>query len=231
VTPGLIFPCGPAFAEPDDAERARRQALVPHTLAKLRAGEDVVVCTWGDSVTAGGDAIPVQRAYPWTFTAALRDRYPKARVTLVNAGIGGTSTAGRLPNLQKEVLDFHPDLVTIEFVNDCGLPPDTLRANWRDAIGQIRATGADVIILTPHYVMPPWMGGTYESMWWTDNRAAIQVMREVAQEKGAGIADTTHRWEHLCLEGLPYITLLWNGINHPDNRGHDLFTADLLTFF
>lgn len=231
IKPGLIFPCGPSYPEPSDAERLERQKTVAHTLAKLRAGEEVVVCTWGDSVTAGGDAIPTEMAFPWAFARALREKYPQARVKLVNAGIGGTNTVRRLPNLDAEVLAHHPDLVTIEFVNDCYIPAETLLANWREAIGRIKATGADVIVITPHFVMPPWMGWTYDDMWGRDNRPAVELMRQVARETGAGLADASRRWEHLCQEGLPYVTLLWNGINHPDNRGHELFVRELMTFF
>lgn len=231
IKPGLIFPCGPGHPEPSDEERAERQKTVSRTLAKLRAGEEVVVCTWGDSVTTGGDAIPIEMAFPWTFARALQEKYPQARVKLVNAGIGGTNTAGRLPNLDAEVLACHPALVTIEFVNDCGLPAETLLNNWRDAIGRIKAAGADIIVITPHLVMPPWMGWTYEDMWGRDNRQAVELMRQVARETGVGLADVSRRWDHLCQEGLPYITLLWNGINHPDNRGHELFVRELMTFF
>jgi len=231
IKPGLIFPCGPDYPEPSEEERAERQKAVAHTLEKLRAGGDVVVCSWGDSVTAGGDAIPTEMAFPWAFARALREKYPQARVKLINAGIGGSSTPGRLPHLDTEVLSHKPDLVTIEFVNDCGLPAETVLSNWRQAVARIKAAGADVILITPHLVMPPWMGWTYEDMWGRDNRAAVELMRQVARETNVGLADVARRWEHLCQEGLPYVTLLWNGINHPDNRGHELFVRELMTFF
>ncbi|MCX7600283.1 MAG: SGNH/GDSL hydrolase family protein [Armatimonadetes bacterium] len=170
-------------------------------------------------------------AFPWSFARALREKYPQASVKLVNAGIGGTSTAGRLANFDAEVLAHRPDLVTIEFVNDCGLPAETLLNNWRQAIQRTKATGADVIVVTPHLVMPPWMGWTYEDMWRLDNREAVELMRQVARETGAGLADVSRRWDHLCQEGPSCVTLLWNGINHPDNRGHELFVRELMTFF
>lgn len=230
--PGLIFPCGPPFPEPDDAERARRQGLVPKTLARLRAGQQVTVVAWGDSVTVGGDARPIEtKAFPAVFAAQLRARYPQATITLVNAGIGGSSTNSRLAGLDADVLVHKPDLVTIEFVNDCGLSPQQLEANWREAIGKIHAAGAEVLIITPHWTMPPWMGMSYSDMWGRDRRPAVAHMRKLAQDLNVGLADASLRWEHLAQEGLPYVTLLWNGINHPDNRGHELFAQELMTFF
>lgn len=231
IVQGLLFPCGPVFPEPDRAERERRQQLVSRTLAKLQAGQEVTIVTWGDSVTAGGDAQPPERAFPYAFANELRVKYPQAKVNLVNAGIGGSSTNSRLAGLEQDVIAHKPDLVTIEFVNDCGLSPEKLQQNWHEAIGKISAAGGEVIIITPHWTMPPWMGMSYADQWGRDRRPAVEAMRKVAADLSVGLADTSRRWEHLAQEGLPYVTLLWNGINHPDNRGHWLFVQDLMTYF
>jgi len=224
-----VFVAGRPYPEPNKAEMKRRSKLVPKTLRKLRKGERVVIVTWGDSVTAGGDASAPDKAFPNLFVTRLRERFPKADIAHVNAAIGGTNTAQRLPDLQKEVLSFHPDLVTIEFVNDMGFPADLLRKNYYSAIDQIRAAGGEAILITPHFTMPQWMGLPYPRG--KETRAAVPVLREIASEKNIALADTSRRWEHLETEGLPYTTLLYNGINHPDDRGHELFVKDLLTFF
>jgi hypothetical protein len=80
-------------------------------------------------------------------------------------------------------------------------------------------------------MMPPWMGKTYDDLWFTDDRTSVEAMRQVARENGIGLADTARRWEHACREGIPYMTWLWNGINHPDNDGHELFVRDLMSYF
>jgi lysophospholipase L1-like esterase len=232
ITAGLIFPCGPPFPEPDEAERARRQALVSRTLAKLKAGDTVTIVAWGDSVTVGGDAQPMhEKAFPYAFAARLQSKYPTAKIRLINAGIGGSNTQSRLPNLEQDVLAHRPDLVTIEFVNDCWLPGEVMEANWREAISRIKAIGAEIIVITPHWTMPPWMGMSYADLWGRDKRENVARMRALAREMNVALADVSLRWEHLAQEGLPYVTLLWNGINHPDNRGHDLFVRELMTFF
>ena len=64
-----------------------------------------------------------------------------------------------------------------------------------------------------------------------ETRPAVTYLREFAARAGVGVADTSRRWEHLWIEGLPYLTLLHNGINHPDDRGHALFVDDLKEFF
>jgi hypothetical protein len=64
-----------------------------------------------------------------------------------------------------------------------------------------------------------------------ETRSTVEVLRKVTAAEKVALADMSKRWEHLEAEGLPYTTLLVNGINHPDDRGHQLFVADLLTFF
>ena len=39
------------------------------------------------------------------------------------------------------------------------------------------------------------------------------------------------RWEQLEFQGIPYETLLKNGINHPDDRGHRIFAEELMRYF
>jgi lysophospholipase L1-like esterase len=224
-----VFPVGAPYSEPDAAEMARRGAMIPKTLAKLRAGEPVTIVAWGDSVTVGDDASSADDTYARLFLTRLRQRFPKSTITLVNAGISGSNTGGRLPALKREVLDAHPDLVTIEFVNDMSLPDGTLRANWRKALDDIHAAGAEAITITPHFVMPDMMAKTLPRG--DETRAGVPILREVSKEKGVAVADASRRWAHLDDEGIPYITLLANGINHPDNRGHDMYARELLTFF
>ena len=54
---------------------------------------------------------------------------------------------------------------------------------------------------------------------------------EFANKHNIALADAAARWEHLCKEGLPYLTLLHNTINHPDDRGHRLFAEELWKCF
>jgi lysophospholipase L1-like esterase len=217
------------FPEPDAAEMQRRSTLVPKTLAKLRAGEPLTLVAWGDSVTSGGSSSTPEKAFAPLFASRLGERFPKSKIKFINAGIGGTNTVGRLPALQTEVIAHHPDRVTIEFVNDMGIDEKTLRANYKSAFEQIRAVGAEAILITPHFTMPELMGRT--STRGPECRPDVELLRKIAAEHNVALADASKRWEHLEAEGIPYITLLYNGINHPDDRGHEMFVKELLTFF
>lgn len=229
VAPWQIFRVGAPFPEPDAAEIARRAAAIPRTLEKLRRGEKVTIVTWGDSVTVGGDASRPENRYANRFITLLRERFPQADIRHVNAGVGGSTTEGRLPAFKTEVLDHKPDLVTIEFVNDMTCRREVLRKNYASALGQLKEAGAEVILITPHFTLPEWMGLAHPRG--RETRPAVGWLREIAAEHGIGLADTSRRWEHLEEEGLPYVIFLKNGVNHPNDFGHELFVRDLMTFF
>jgi lysophospholipase L1-like esterase len=101
-------------------------------------------------------------------------------------------------------------------------PPEKIRENYTALVDRIRARGGEVIIITPHLMMPEWM---------EKFGPAAQALREAAAERQVGLADVSLAWQNVRLLGIPYQTLLANGINHPDDRGHKIFVDALLSFF
>ena len=202
---------------------------VAKTLAKLRAGKPVTIVCWGDSVTVGGDASTPDRRYVDLFGIRLRKRFSKGQIKVINAGIGGTSTNGRLKAYPKEVLAQKPDLITVEFVNDMGIPEPELERSYGEILQRVREAGAALILITPHFTMPQWMN--LPNGRGPDGRHAVAFLRRFAAEQKVPLADASRRWEQLETLGIPYETLLMNGINHPDDRGHLFFAEELMRFF
>jgi lysophospholipase L1-like esterase len=230
ITPELVYPIGPPFPSATQGEVERNAALIPGTLEKLQRGGQFTLLFWGDSVTCGGSASIPAKAFPQAFTTWLRDRYPQTSIRYVNAGTGGWNSDSKLPLFQSEVLDQKPDLVVIEFVNDMGMDRARIFRNYTEAVSRLRELGAEVILLTPHFVRPDWMGAGAD-MRTPETRAAVGFLKEFASENRVGLADASRRWAHLWVEGLPYLTLEYNAINHPDDRGHRLFVEELQKFF
>ena len=228
ITDNEIFVIGRPFPKESPEACQAKAALVPGARKRLAEGGTLKIGFWGDSVTCGAD-VDKKDSYVESFIRELKQTYPKATIDYFNAGIDGSSTGGRLPNLQKDVLDQKPDLVIIEFVNDMGYSPEVMQKHYGEAIDKIRAIGAEVILVTPHFTMPAWMG--FEGSRGKENRAACLELKKIAQQKQTGLADASRRWEYLAEEGLPYVTLLFNGINHPDARGHQLFVEELMMHF
>lgn len=233
----------PIIETAEQAVTGSTPGRIPKTLAKLRAGQPVKIVCWGDSVTAGGNASKPEFRYPDVFAAGLRERFPQAQIDVQNISIGGSNSfqwlfpeKANLPEAWKpicrfqRVLDAKPDLVTIEFVNDAYLDPKGVEERYSDILKRLEPTGAEVILITPHFTMLQMMSLT--SMHGTvEHRPYVLGLRAFAEKHHVALADASARWEHLWKEGLPYLTLLHNTINHPDDRGHRLFAEELWKCF
>ncbi len=217
---------------------------IPKTLAKLKAGQSVTIVCWGDSVTAGGNASVPEFRYVDVFAAGLRERFPKAKLDVQNISAGGSNSRQWLfpekfpyrglqgeknPARFERILAAKPDLVTIEFVNDAGLSPAMVEETYSDILKRLGRIGAEVILITPHFTMFKMMG--FQNMREAEKRPYVLALREFADKHNVALADAAARWEHLWKEGLPYLTLLHNTINHPDDRGHRLFAEELWKCF
>lgn len=100
-----------------DAVEFHSRDGLPDVLSKLREGREVRVAYFGGSITA---------AAGWRVKslAWLQAQYPKAKVSEINAAIGGTGSDLGVYRLQFDVLRHKPDLVFVEFaVNDGGAEP------------------------------------------------------------------------------------------------------------
>ena len=217
---------------------------IPKTLAKLKAGGPVKIVCWGDSVTAGGNASKPELRYPDVFAAGLRERFPQAKIDMQNISAGGSHSRQWLyPDKFKyrgkpwqetgvtwqRIADAKPDLVTLEFVNDAGMTPAVLEEVYNDILKRVQNIGAELILITPHFTMWRMMG--FKGMREVERRPYVLALREYSNKHNIALADATARWEHLWKEGLPYLTLLHNTINHPDDRGHRLFAEELWKCF
>jgi len=240
LTQENVFPVGPPFQRPAAAREMSKR--IPRTMAKLRAGEPLTIVCWGDSVTVGGDAEPRSQRYSDVFGREIRKRHPNVRI--VNVSQGGSNSAHWLDDHHPQATKIWgekrpkwgmvtgpaPDLVTIEFVNDAWLANEAaFRKRYDEILRRLHDAGAEVILITPHFTMRSMMGFT--GLRQPESRGYVANLRRYAEERNLGLADASLRWEHLWREGVPYETLLRNGINHPDNRGHLLFAEELLTCF
>ncbi len=201
--------------------RVSGREYLSNTLGLLRSGKPVTVVCWGDSVTDGGSPSSHDKCYVELFRQRLKKAWPKTPINLINAGIGGSNTDSRRAGYEKEVLDLNPDLITVEYVNDSGMSAEKIAANYAEFINKARAKNPKVefIIITPHHIMPQWMGNFGVS---------IPAMRKAAADNRVALADASNIWENLRVVGIPYMTLEANGINHPDDLGHEFFAACLM---
>lgn len=117
-----------------EAVECRPRSGLLNALARMKAGKEVRIAYLGGSITeqAGWRV----KSLEW-----FRKQYPSARISEINAAIGGTGSDLGVFRLRHDVLQFKPDLLFVEFaVNDGGAPPDRIhksmegivRQAWRD---------------------------------------------------------------------------------------------------
>ncbi len=215
------------------------EKLLPKTMAKLKANGKVRILAWGDSVTDGG-YLPDPKKNRWQqqFIRRLRARYPKAEIVLISEAWGGRSTGsyfneppGSKHNYREKVLALKPDLIVSEFVNDAGLNEASVYQRYGRIRDDFKAIGAEWIILTPHYVRPDKMGLKAQKNIDEDPRAYVKAIRKFSAENNIALAEGSLRYGRLWRQGIPYLTLLMNNINHPDPYGMGLFADALMQLF
>jgi hypothetical protein len=122
----------PEFANPsvESIESHPRQGL-PNFFAKMKEGKEVRIAYFGGSITAQDGWRPKTLAY-------FQTNYPKAKISQINAAIGGTGSDLGVFRCRQDVLDQKPDLVFVEFaVNDSGTSPEQI---YRCMEGIVRQT-------------------------------------------------------------------------------------------
>ena len=109
----------------------RGRSGLPNAFAKLRKGAQVRVAYLGGSITAQDGWRP--KTLTW-----LRQQFPAADVSEINAAIGGTGSDLGVFRLKHDVLDHNPDLLFVEFaVHDSDASPGQI---YRSMEGIVRQT-------------------------------------------------------------------------------------------
>jgi lysophospholipase L1-like esterase len=126
---------GDAKNEPEAATPAllKPRDGLKNVYAKLKAGQDVRVAYFGGSITAA----PGWRVKTLKW---FQSAYPSAKVSEIQASIGGTGSDLGVFRCRQDVLRLKPDLVFVEFaVNDGGASPDQIVRCMEGIVRQIRA--------------------------------------------------------------------------------------------
>jgi lysophospholipase L1-like esterase len=103
----------------DSQLAAGDQARMQRLIEKGRNGTPVTIAAIGGSITECAGASDVAHCYPFLVQAWWNSTFPSSPSTLVDAGIGATSSDYGSLRVQRDVLAYNPDLVIVEFaVND-----------------------------------------------------------------------------------------------------------------
>ena len=244
LTPDHLFPVlETGYPGKPASGEAPAKKQIPKTYARLLSGEPLKILAWGDSVTDGAYFTDLSDRWQEQFVRRLCGKYPKANITLITEAWGGRNTdsyraepPGSIHNYKEKVLAVKPDLIVSEFVNDGWMSSEQTHERYGVILEEFRGIGAEWIILTPHYILPEWMGPAWAGVTRLkdiddDPRGYVKGLRAFAAANNLALADASLRWGRLWRQGIPYMTLMHNAINHPDVRGMRMFVDSLMALF
>ena len=219
VLAGLCFAVTPLRAQPAVGLQTAR--LLADAAAPVR-----VVC-FGDSITGIYYHSGNRRAWPEMLKVALNRLYPKADVTVFNAGVSGNTSAQGLARMQKDVLDRKPHLTVIMFgMNDLAygaVAPEQDAAqkaafvnNLKTMAGRCRAAGSEVILCTQNPVYADALPRRPSER--VGEFAAL--IRQTGAELQVPVADVYTEWKKLRETDARAWRLLMSETIHPAMAGH-----------
>lgn len=200
---------------------------IGNTHEKLQAGKDVRVAYLGGSITMANGWRP--KTTKW-----LQETWPQAKIHEIHAAISGTGSLLGNYRLQRDVLQYKPDLLFVEFaVNDGGTPFPMI---WKQMEGIVRKTWLDNpktdIVFVYTFCVP--FTKRVQCGKLPDSASAMEILadfyhipsinfmnRVVAMEKEGTLIFRSN-------DNPPAGVLCFSKDGtHPGNEGHDLYLADI----
>lgn len=201
-----------------------QKRFVGRTVADLQNGCNVTIAAFGDSITAG---YAVRRGFPSLWKERLAQKYPEARIEMINSGVSGDTTHDGLARLDWAVLAYEPDLVTINFgINDCvmGLGLEEFESNLVEMIKRIRGgPNSEILLLSSE----PLETSPYDKF----VLDYYEVIRRVAGEMDVGFVDVYRAWMERVEAGTPLSSLILPGLDHPNEAGYGIIADELMRLF
>jgi lysophospholipase L1-like esterase len=147
------------------APHAAGSCLVPFDLARidrplnrtarlLAAGDPLTIVALGSSSTAGAGASSPAAAYPARLAVELEQRFPGRSINVANRGVGGELITDMLARLDGSVVAERPDLVLWQVGTNAVLHGDSpvpTTALLVRGLQELKATGADIVIIDPQF--------------------------------------------------------------------------------
>src|SRR5882757_3315363 len=214
---------------------AKKSKLLPKTIARLKNKESINLVVLGDSISAGANASgfigekPNTPAYPDLVAHGLQ-AFGSSRVTLRNLSVGGTRSEWGVTRVP-DVLLAGPDLLIIAFgMNDAfhtrdigAVSPEQYRQNILKIIKETREArpGCEFILVAPMIGNEEW--DDLEQ----DRFPAFRDELEGLEGPGVAVADVTSLWAEL-LKRKNFYDLTGNGLNHPNDFGHKVYSEVIL---
>ncbi|WP_226670885.1 SGNH/GDSL hydrolase family protein [Metabacillus litoralis] len=207
---------------------------------KLEQGQKLLFI--GDSITDCERAKPegeglfnaLGKGYVSYIDALLQAVYPELGIRVVNKGISGHTVRDLQNRWQEDVLDQHPDWLSImigindvwrqydtPFIKDWHVLIDEYETTLRKLIDETKPFVKEIVLMTPFYIennVNDYMRKTMDEYG--------QVVKKIAEETNCLFVDTQAAF-NVVLQDLYSATLAWDRV-HPSAAGHMVLTRAFL---
>ncbi|MGE5539685.1 MAG: SGNH/GDSL hydrolase family protein [Gemmatimonas sp.] len=144
---------------PDPSPCAVPPALIRVDAALLRTATRLGrrpfrIVAIGSSSTEGAGATGPEASYPAVLARELSQRFPGARISVFNKGIGGERITQMMARFDRDVMELRPDLVIFQVGTNEATANDAIlqfQASLIDGIQKLRARGIDIILMSPQF--------------------------------------------------------------------------------
>jgi acyl-CoA thioesterase I len=212
LAPAALAQDAPGCATPP--EFAGLEHAPVHFRQRIMEGRPIKIVAIGSSSTFGSGASSPANSYPSRLEAELKAMYPGLPVTVLNKGIGGEEAPQMVARFQADVIDENPDLVLWQagsnsVLRDHPTPGEVIR----QGVEELRATGAEVILINPQYA-PKILAKS-------DVGHAVDVLTATARDTEVGLFDrfTVMRYWREG-ENIPFDRFLSPDLLHMNDWGY-----------
>lgn len=213
-------------------------------LSQVERTKHVRIITFGDSITAPRKGVI-------TYSDVLREELKGKDVEVINAGVGGNTTAHAMKRFRTDVLVHSPDLVVIQFGNNDAavdvwkdppatgprVPLDEYIKNLSELIAALKQQNAKVILVTPlptrwteklkgMYGKPPYDPADPDGFNFL-KKEYVAALKKLGERNGIPVIDLySVYYRYAEKKGRSMDELFTDGM-HPNSQGHRI-EAELL---
>jgi lysophospholipase L1-like esterase len=182
---------------------ARLERPLVHIMGRLANAQPLTIVAIGSSSTAGAGASSPNATYPSRLAVELRARFPGREITVLNRGVNGEETTNMMARFAADVLASHPQLVlwqigTNSVLRDHPLSPHAKQLH--DGIEQLKAAGADVVLIDPQFA--PAVLAKSETQGMVEQIAVAAKLENVALFHRFAIMRDWHEMQHLSFDAF-----------------------------
>lgn len=201
----------------------------------------ITIAAFGDSITQG--CLLKCNDYENVYWNVLKKKLNEFRdaipISVINAGIGGTTALQGTRRMERDVFRHCPDLIIVCFgLNDINGTLEEYLTSLEKIFREIKRKDTDAIFLTPNmlntYVaedtLPEHLNyarvtAQYQNEGKMDWYMGAAV--SLAEKMDIKVCDCYSQWKELYHQGTDTTQLLINRINHPNREMHAVFADSL----